>query len=198
MRGRRLFLVFSVAKATSSERPRPRSKSSSTVMISLAEASHHYHQPQRYQQQSARYILNIMGGGKREKLPTEDEITLRRFKKLKIHEEDHEAESEQKLPVQVVEEPPQNSCQALILRPVAPSEETFRLVVSSNYGETFLGQKLLEIQKQQDSYSQDIAPADEADEWESLDENKQLVLYQAPLAELLKEAAFLEEHKMQL
>lgn len=167
-------------------------------MISLAQGSHHYHQSQRYQQPSVLCLLNIMGGGKREKLQPEDEVTLRRFKKLKIHEGDHGTESDQTPIIHVVGEPPHNPCQALILRPVAPSEEIFKLAISSDHGETFLGRKLLELRQQSESCSQGTSSASESGEWESLDENKQLVPYQTPLAELIKEAAFLEEHQMQL
>ncbi|PJF19264.1 hypothetical protein PSACC_00903 [Paramicrosporidium saccamoebae] len=101
--------------------------------------------------------------------------TIEELKRLKLHDA---------LPVSVRKEP--SSSQALIPLPVAPSKETFKMAISVDFPETSLGR----LFRQADANSQAE---------ESSASGKELVVYQpTPLSELLKQAAYLDEHQMLL
>ena len=130
---------------------------------------------------------------------------LQRLKRLRIGETG----------VVVDEGEEETPCQALILRPVAPDELVFRMAVGMDFASSSLGQLLLgrdatgvqgkrpcsrppieesDLGEEEGRRSDASGAADDA-------QNKQLALYQAPsvaLAELFKEASYLDEHQMAL
>lgn len=99
-------------------------------------------------------------------------------------------------------------CQALILRPVAPDELVFRMAVGMDFANSSLGQLLLgrDVMGVRGKYPDSDSGEEEggrSDASGAADDaqNKQLALYQSPsvaLAELFKEASYLDEHQMAL
>lgn len=86
-------------------------------------------------------------------------------------------------------------CQAMILRPVALSEPDFRLAICTDYPQSWLAKLINES-----SPLTTTVPTVPEESGSSSDSNsKQLVVYQPPsTAELLKEAAYYDEHSMEL
>lgn len=115
---------------------------------------------------------------------------LRRLKRLRLTDDAPRMDPNSSIP-----DSDEQECKALILRPLTPDEHCFRVAVSSDLPESTLG-----ILLRADGAAASERKAKE-DSVESLDHvGKELVIYQTPptLPDLLKEAAFLDGHHMEL
>lgn len=97
------------------------------------------------------------------------------------------------------------ACQALIVRPVVPSEDAFRLAVCADLSDSTLAKLIrdtsssLNRDKTDGMRAEPSVQSGEGPSADSASHDKQLVIYQPPpLAELLKTAAHHDEHRMDL
>lgn len=139
--------------------------------------------------------------GRKRPCKTEDEVAhgvqdLQRLKRLRLTDDIVVTDENQDTSDAAMPDTVDEGCKALILRPLAPDEYCFRVAVSSDLPESTLG-ILLRADR--------VAPRDQRDKEDTIKGRgdhlgKELVVYQTPssLPDLIKEAAFLDEHHMEL
>jgi hypothetical protein len=136
-----------------------------------------------------------------------DSVTLREFKKLRLSDEQMDREGNGACTDNDRGIEQWDPSKALILLPVAPTEESFKLAVCADYKDTYLAQRLAQIHG--DDIRRNILgnPPPSVDvineennsrgyKFRADPSDQQLVVYQPTLADLLKDASFYEEHRM--
>ena len=118
-----------------------------------------------------------------------EDLTLLELKRLKVSDEPS-LENEQ---TTQRDEQLTNPCQALIPVTMKPDEAAFRMTIVADFPESHLARLICEQQNTDHEAENNML-----DKEVSSKPGKELVLYQPPLSELLKEAAYLDEHQMQL